>query len=98
MLILLDLSSKVNTVHPTFTKELSLSIRLIDIGAQKIDNTILDIYGVIVTVFLVKDKTNRVRLFEETFLVANVSPELVFGILFLILGGANIDFLLRKLW
>ena len=51
----------------------------------------------IVAAFLVKDKTNRVRFFEETFLVANVSPEVVFGMLFLTLSGVDVDFLGRKL-
>ena len=29
------------------------------------------------------DKANRVRFFEKTFLVANISPEVVLGMLFL---------------
>ena len=47
----------------------------------------------VVTAFSVGDKANRVRFFEETFLVANVSPEVVFELLFLTLSGANVDFL-----
>ena len=43
------------------------------------------------------DKANQVRFFEETFLVANVSPEVVFGRHFLTLSSANIDFLNREL-
>ena len=42
--------------------------------------------------------TNRVRFFEKTFLVDNISPEVVLRIPFLILSSANIDFLDRKLW
>ena len=38
------------------------------------------------------DKANQVRFFEETFLVANVSPEVVFGMPFLNLSGVNVDF------
>ena len=45
-----------------------------------------------------KNKVNRVKFFKKTFLVANVSPEVVFRMLFLILNKANIDFLVRKLW
>ena len=51
----------------------------------------------VVAAFLVTDKANRVRFFEETFLVANVSPEVVLGMPFLTLSGADIDFLDRKL-
>lgn len=47
----------------------------------------------IVIAFLETDKANRVKLFEETFLAANLSLDIVFKILFLILSNANIDFL-----
>ena len=39
------------------------------------------------------DKANRVRFFEKTFLVANISPEVVLGMLFLTLSGTDVDFL-----
>ena len=51
----------------------------------------------VVAAFSVKDKTNRVRFFEETFLVANVSPKVVFGMSFLTLSSADVDFLGREL-
>ena len=89
VLALLDSSSEVNAVHPAFTKELCLLIRPTDIRVQKIDGTILEIYGMVVAAFLMEDKAKRVRFFEETFLVANVSPEVVLEMLFLILKGAN---------
>ena len=94
---LLDLGSKVNAVHPVFAKELGLPNRPTDMGAQKIDGTILETHGMVVAAFSVEDKANQVRFFEETFLVANVSPEVVLGMLFLILSGADIDFLGREL-
>ena len=59
---------------------------------QKIDGIMLDTYGIVVAVFLVMDKVNQIRFFEKTFLVANVSPKVVFRMPFLILSGANIDF------
>ena len=43
------------------------------------------------------DKANRVRFFEETFLVANVSPKVVLEMLFLTLSVVNNDFLDWKL-
>ena len=58
----------------------------------------LDIYWMIVTVFLVTDKANWVKFFEETFLVANINPKVVFEMPLLILSDANIDFLGQKLW
>ena len=89
---LIDSGSEVNAIHPTFAKQLGLPIRPTDVGAQKIDGTMLDTYGMVVAAFSVEDKANRVRFFEETFLVANVSPEIVLGIPFLTLSGADVDF------
>ena len=51
----------------------------------------------VVAAFSVTDKANRVRFFEETFLVANVSPEVVLGMPFLTLSGADVDFSGREL-
>ena len=94
---LIDSGSKVNAIHPSFAKQLGLPIRLIDFGAQKIDGTTLDTYGMVVAAFLKINKANQVRFFEETFLVANVSSEVVLGMLFLTLSDADVDFLSREL-
>ena len=97
MSALLDSGSEVNAIHPTLARELGLPIRPTDVGAQKIDGTLLDTFGMVVAAFSVEDKANRVRFFEETFLVANVSPEVVLRMIFLTLSGADVDFLRRKL-
>ena len=97
MSALLDSENEVNAVHPAFAKELGLPIRPTDVGAQKIDGTTLKSYRMVVAAFSVEDKANRVRFFEETFLVANVSPEVVLGMPFLTLSGADVDFLDREL-
>ena len=64
---------------------------------HKIDGTILDTYRIVVTVFSLTDKANQVRFFEKTFLVANVSPEVVFGMFFLTLSDVDIDFFDQEL-
>ena len=94
---MIDSKSEVNTIYLAFIKELGLSIRSTEVRAHKIDNTILDTYKIVVAAFLVMDKTNRVRFFEKTFLIVKVSPKIVFEMLFLILSGADIDFLDQKL-
>lgn len=53
----------------------------------------LNTYKMIIAAFLLTEKANQVRFFEETFLLANVSLEVVLRMRFLILSGANIDFL-----
>ena len=97
VLVLFDSGSKVNAVYPAFAKELGLPIRPTDVGVQKIDGTTLETYEIVVAAFSVEDKANRVRFFEETFLMANISPEVVLGMSFLTLSGVNVDFLGREL-
>ena len=94
---LLDSGSEVNAIHPTFARELGLPIRTTDVRAQKIDGTMLDTFGMVVAAFSVTDKANQVRFFEETFLIANVSSEVVLRMLFPTLSGIDVDFLGREL-
>ena len=56
------------------------------------DSITLDTHGMVVAAFSMVDKANRIRFFEETFLVANVNREVVLGMLFFTLSGADIDF------
>ena len=37
-------------------------------------------------------KANKVRFFKKPFLLANISPKVVYEMLFLTLSGANVDF------
>ena len=97
MQALIDSGSEVYAMHLSFAKQLGLLIRPTDIGAQKIDGSMLDTHGMVVAAFSVVNKANRVRFFEETFLVANVSPEVVFRMPFLTLSNADVDFSGRDL-
>ena len=51
-----------------------------------------------VAVFLVTNQTNWVKFFEKIFLVANISPDVIFEIPFFTLSNTNINFPKRKLW
>ena len=48
--------------------------------------------------FSVTDQTNRVTFFEKTFLMGNISPDVVFWMPFFILSDADVDFLKRVFW
>lgn len=96
VLAFFDSDNKVNAIYPAFAKEPILSIRLINVGVQKINSIILDIYGIVVVAFLVTDKANQQRFLKKN-LVANISLKVILEKLFLILSEANIDFLNRKL-
>ena len=97
MQALINLGSEVNAIHSSFSKQLGLPIWPTDVGVQEIDGTTLVINGMVVAAFSVVDKANWVKFFEKTFLVANVSPKVVLGMLFLTLSGAHIDFSGREL-
>ena len=93
VLALFDSDNKVDSIYPTFAKELGLPIIPTDIRVLKIDSIMLDTDKMVVVAFLVMDKTKQVKFFKENFLVANVSLEVVFRMLFLTLINADIDFL-----
>ncbi len=64
-----------------------------NVEAQKIDDTTLEIYRIVVCTFLVmSDKNDKEIFFEETFLVADVKPDIVLGMLFLTISNGDIDF------
>ncbi len=94
---LLDLGSEVNAMSQAFTQQLGLKIRKTNVGAQKIDGTTLETYGMIVFTFSVLNKDRRERFFEESFLLANVNPDIVLGMPFLTMRNANVDFQARDL-
>ncbi len=51
----------------------------------------------VVSTFFVSDKDGRERFFKESFLLANVKPEIVLGMLFLTMSNADVDFQARNL-
>lgn len=92
-MVFFDLDNEVNTIYLTFIKKLGLSIRPTDVKTQKINEIILNTYKIVVATFLVTDKVNQIRFFEETFLMTNINPKIIFEILFSTLSNINIDFL-----
>ena len=84
-------------MHLVFAERLGLVVQTTNVSAQKIDGTTLETYEIVVVVFSVTDQANRVRFFEKIFLVANVSLDVVFGMPFFSLSGADVDFPKREL-
>ena len=77
---------------PAYAAELGLTTRKTSVGAQKIDGLPLETYGMALTRFSVQDSLGRVRFFEETFLLADTSMEVVLGMPFLSLSNADVEF------
>ena len=85
-------------MYLTFVEKLDLVVQTTNVGTQKIDGTTLETYKIMVAAFSITDQANRVRFFEEIFLVANVSSNIVFGMLFFTPSSADIDFPKKELW
>ena len=94
---LIDSSSEINAMSPAYASKLSLKIYHTNVGAQKIDGSTLETFGMILASFQVEDKLGRIQFFQETFLLANISVEVVLGMLFLIFRNANVQFVEKEL-
>ena len=94
---LLDLGSEVNAMTPTFALKLGLKVCFTDVGAQKIDRSTFQTFGMVLASFQVEDKLGWARFFQELFLLADITVEVVLGMLFLILNNADVSFSERKL-
>ena len=94
---LVDLGSEVNAMTPTYAAKLGLKVQKTDIGAQKIDGSTLETFGMVLADFQIENKLGKARFFQETFLLANISVEIVLDMLFLTLSNANIQFVEKEL-
>ena len=82
---------------PGYALKLGLKVRPTDVGAQKIDGSTLETFGMVLASFQVEDTLGRARFFQETFLLADLSVEVVLGMPFLTLSNANIQFAQKEL-
>ena len=48
---LIDLSSEANAITPAYAKQLDLQTQKTDVGAQKIDESSLDTFGIVIAGF-----------------------------------------------
>ena len=87
---LIDLGNEVNTMTPAYASRLGLRVHCINIGAQRIDGSMLETFEMVLARFQWEDKFGKIRFFQETFLLADISTEVVLGIPFLTLSNANV--------
>lgn len=55
-----------------------------NIRTQKIKNTILNIYKIVIAALSMIDHAKKIRFFKKMILIANVSPNIVLKFFFLI--------------
>ena len=73
-----------------YAAQLGLKVRKTDINAQKIDGFLLETYGVVIAAFQVFYKLSCSCFFQKTFLLTERSIKVVFGMLWLTFGNADI--------
>ena len=97
VLALLDSKSELNAMTPAYTVHLGLKVRMTNVGVQKIDGSLLAIYGIVIVAVQVVDKLSRSRFLQETFLLANISMKVVLSMPFHIFSNADVQFAEKKL-
>ena len=60
---LIDSGSEVNAMTPAYTKKLGLQTQRTDVGAQKIDGSNLDTFGMVIAGLQIINKLGRARFF-----------------------------------
>ena len=79
-------------MSPAYAKKLGLKTRKTNVGAQKIDGSALETFGMVIAGFHIEDKGGRPRFFQEIFLVADTKFEVVLGMFFFKISNADIAF------
>lgn len=87
---------KVNIIIPAYALKLGLKIYHTNIRVLKINSSIFKIFKIVQASILVEDKLKKARFFQKTFLLADISMEVVLDMFFLILSNANIQFAKKK--
>ncbi len=65
---LLDSRSEVNAMSQAFVQQLGVKICKTNVGAQKINDTTLETYEMVVSTFSVLDNDEKEMFFEKSFL------------------------------
>lgn len=89
---LIDPNIEINGMTMAYTTKFDFIIWKISVGTLKINSSLLKTYNMILTSFLLHDSLERIWFFEETFLLADTSMEVVLKILFLSLSNTDVEF------
>ena len=94
---LLDLSSEVNAMTPAFASKLGIKVCSTNVGGQKINGSTLQTFRMVLANFQVEDKLARAHFFQELFILADTTVEVVLDMLFLTLSNVDVLFLKQEL-
>ena len=94
---LIDSGSEVNAMTPAYAAKLGLKVWKTNIRNQKIDGSTLETFGTVLADFQIEDKLGRARFFQKTFLLADISTEVVLDMPFFTLSNTDVQFVEKKL-
>lgn len=101
MILVIDQTNFVKFLKKAFmVAKISLEIvfdMFFNVTIQKIDDTILNTYKIVVATFAVTDRGNKIKCFEKIFMVTDDGLKKIFEMSFLTLTSRNINFLGQKL-
>lgn len=84
-------------MNSAYTKKPGVRVRQTNVRAQRIDGFHINSFGMVIAGFSLQNHLQKVRFFQETFLVADTRMEVVLGMLFLTLSNADIWFAEQEL-
>ena len=90
VLAFLKSESKVNAMTLAYAAHLDLKVKVTNVGTQKINGSSLATYSMVIVAFQIVNKLDCSRFFQETFLRADISMEVVLGIPFLTFSNADV--------
>ena len=88
----INLINKINTIYSDYTIKLSFYTKKIKIDMQKIDKSYSNIFKIVITNCLIKNKLESIQFFYKAFLLANISLEVVLKIFSLTFSKRNMLF------
>ena len=80
-----------------YAAQLGFKVQKTNIGAQKIDNSSLATYGIVIAVFYILDKLGCSWFIQKTFLLANINIKVVLSMFFLTFCNADVQFVKKEL-
>lgn len=88
--VLINLDNKVNIMILAYAAKLGFKLQKINIRVQKIDGSIFNTFKMVLNNFQIENKLGKAGFFRKTFLVADITLELILGILFLTFDNVDI--------
>ena len=82
---------------PAYMAHLGLKVKVSNVDVQKIDRLSKATYGMVIAAFQVLNKLGRFCFIQETFLLADISIEVVLSMTFLTFSNADVQFAEKEL-